>query len=71
MRVSRRTRGRKGKGVTLMTGVPFDEAGIKALATRLKQWCGSGATVKNGLIEIQGDQCDLLLEELKKQGWTV
>jgi translation initiation factor 1 len=71
VRVSRQTKGRKGKGVTLITGVPLDEAGIKALATRLKQRCGSGGTVKDGIIEIQGDHCDLLVEELKKQGWTV
>ncbi len=71
VRVSRQTKGRKGKGVTLITGVPLDEAGIKALATRLKQRCGSGGTVKDGVIEIQGDHCDLLVEELKKQGWTV
>jgi translation initiation factor 1 len=71
VRVSRQTKGRKGKGVTLITGVPLDEAGIKALATRLKQRCGSGGTVKDGIIEIQGGHCDLLVEELKKQGWTV
>jgi translation initiation factor 1 len=71
VRVSRQTKGRKGKGVTLITGVLLDEAGIKALATRLKQRCGSGGTVKDGIIEIQGDHCDLLVEELKKQGWTV
>jgi translation initiation factor 1 len=71
VRVSRQTKGRKGKGVTLITGVPLDEAGIKALATRLKQRCGAGGTAKDGVIEIQGDHCDLLVEELKKQGWTV
>lgn len=71
VRVSRQTKGRKGKGVTLITGVPLDDAGIKALATRLKQRCGSGGTVKDGVIEIQGDHCALLVEELKKQGWTV
>lgn len=71
VRVSRQTKGRKGKGVTLITGVPLDDAGIKTLATRLKQRCGSGGTVKDGVIEIQGDHCALLVEELKKQGWTV
>ncbi|ABA88726.1 translation initiation factor-related protein YciH [Syntrophotalea carbinolica DSM 2380] len=71
VRVSRQTKGRKGKGVTLITGVPLGEAGIKALAKRLKQRCGSGGTVKDGVIEVQGDHCDLLMEELKKQGWTV
>jgi translation initiation factor 1 len=57
--------------VPLITGVPLDEAGIKALAALSKQRCGSGGTVKDGVIEIQGDRCDLLVEELKKQGWTV
>ena len=71
VRVSRQTKGRKGKGVTLITGVPLDDAGLKALATRLKQQCGCGGTVKDGVIEIQGDHCDPLVAELKKQGWTV
>ncbi len=71
VRVSRQTKGRKGKGVTLIIGVPLDAAGLKALATRLKQQCGSGGSVKAGIIEIQGDHCDLLVAELKKQGWTV
>ena len=71
VRVSRQTKGRKGKGVTLVTGVPLDGAELKALATRLKQQCGCGGTVKDGIIEIQGDHADLLLEELRKLGWTV
>jgi translation initiation factor 1 len=71
VRVARQTKGRKGKGVSLITGVPLDDAGIKALAKRLKQQCGTGGTVKDGVIEIQGDHRDLLVEELKKLGWTV
>jgi translation initiation factor 1 len=71
VRVARQTKGRKGKGVTLVTGVPLDDAGIKALAKRLKQQCGTGGTVKDGVIEIQGDHRDLLVGELKKLGWTV
>jgi len=71
VRVSRQTKGRQGKGVTLVTGVPLDDAGIKALAKRLKQQCGTGGTIKDGVIEIQGDHRDLLVEELKKQGWVV
>ncbi len=71
VRVSRQTKGRKGRGVTLIAGVPLDDAGLKALATRLKQQCGCGGTVKDGIIEIQGDHVELLVEELKKQGWTV
>ncbi|WP_432823728.1 translation initiation factor Sui1 [Trichloromonas sp.] len=71
VRVARQTKGRKGKGVTLVTGVPLDDDGIKALAKRLKQQCGTGGTVKDGIIEIQGDHRDLLVAELKKLGWPV
>jgi translation initiation factor 1 len=52
-------------------GVELDEAGLKELATGLKQKCGAGGTVKNGVIEIQGDHRDRLVEELQKKGWTV
>ena len=71
VRVSRETKGRKGKGMTIVTGVPLHLDGIKDLARELKQMCGTGGTVKNGVIEIQGDHRDLLAEELKKRGWTV
>ena len=71
VRVSRETKGRKGKGVTVITGVPLDPNGIKELARELKQRCGTGGTVKDGAIEIQGDHRDVLVVELKKHGWTV
>lgn len=71
VRVSRETKGRKGKGMTIITGVPLHLDGIKDLARELKQMCGTGGTVKNGVIEIQGDHRDQLAEELKKRGWTV
>lgn len=71
VRVSRETKGRKGKGVTLITGVPLAGEELKALAKVLKARCGTGGTVKDGVIEIQGDHRDLLLEELRKKGWTV
>jgi translation initiation factor 1 len=71
VRVGRETKGRKGKGVTVITGVPLDEMGLKELGKQLKAKCGAGGTVKDGVIEIQGDHRDLLLEELKKRGWTV
>ena len=71
VRVGRETKGRKGKGVTLATGIPLDENALKVLAKQLKAKCGSGGTVKNGVIEIQGDHRDLLLEELKKAGFTI
>ena len=57
--------------MTIITGVPLHAEGIKNLARELKQTCGTGGTVKNGIIEIQGDHRDQLVEELKKHGWTV
>jgi len=71
VRVGRETKGRKGKGVTLATGIPLEEEALKQLAKQLKAKCGSGGTVKKGIIEIQGDHRDLLMEELKKAGFTV
>ncbi len=69
--VSRETKGRKGKGVTLITGVPVDEDKLRALAKQLKRRCGAGGTVKDRVIEIQGDHRNLLIAELQKQGYTV
>ncbi len=71
VRISRETKGRKGKGVTLIRGIPLAEKELKALAKKLKAKCGTGGTVKDGVIEIQGDQRDLLVTELSQQGYTV
>jgi len=71
VRISRQTKGRKGSGVSLITGLPLPEPELKALAKELKQKCGTGGTVKNGVIEIQGDHRQLLLETLKQAGYTV
>jgi translation initiation factor 1 len=71
VRISRSTAGRKGKGVTIITGVPLEGKALKELAKKLKQKCGSGGTLKDGVIEIQGEHRDLLVAELQKQGWTV
>ncbi len=71
VRVGRQTRGRKGKGVTVITGVPLDEKGLKELVKQLKAGCGAGGTVKDGVMEIQGDHREVVLQELKKFGWTV
>ena len=65
------TKGRKGKGVTLISGIPLDRERLRDLAKALKQTCGSGGTVKEGIIEIQGDHRDLLVDALKKKGYTV
>lgn len=71
VRVGRETKGRKGKGVTIVRGVPLGADALADLATRLKKRCGSGGTVDAGVIEIQGDHRDLLVEELGKLGYTV
>lgn len=71
VRVSRETKGRKGKGVTLVTGVPMNADELKAFAKVLKARCGVGGTVKDGVIEIQGDQRDVLVPLLQEKGWTV
>jgi translation initiation factor 1 len=71
VRVSRETKGRKGKGVTLVTGVPVAKDELKKLAKELKQKCGTGGALKDRVIEIQGDQRDLLVDLLKAKGFTV
>ncbi|MGP4843912.1 translation initiation factor Sui1 [Marinobacter sp. 1Y8] len=71
VRLSRETKGRKGKGVTLITGIPLAEKELKAYAKTLKAKCGTGGTVKDGVVEIQGDHRDLLLPLLQLKGWTV
>lgn len=69
VRVGLQTKGRKGKGVTLITGLPLDVDELQRLAKELKQKCGTGGTVKNGMIEIQGDRRAVLVEELKDRGY--
>lgn len=71
VRVGRQVHGRKGKGVTVITGVPLVGEALVALATELKKRCGSGGTVREGTIEIQGDHRDLIVAELEARGWTV
>jgi translation initiation factor 1 len=66
IRLSRETKGRKGKGVTLISGFELSEKDLKNLAKKLKTLCGSGGTVKNGIIEIQGDHRSTLQETLAK-----
>jgi translation initiation factor 1 len=71
VRIRRETKGRKGKGVTVITGIPLGLEEVKKLAKELKARCGSGGTVKDGTVEIQGDHCEMLMIELKKKGWIV
>lgn len=68
-RVSRSTKGRGGKTVTLVTGLALDEAALAQLGKQLKAACGSGGTVKDGVIEVQGDHCDQVMQALAKQGF--
>ena len=71
VRVGRETKGRRGKGVTIVSDVPLDDAGLRELAAQLKERCGTGGTVKDGRIEIQGDQRDRLAAELERLGYRV
>lgn len=69
-RVRRETKGRGGKTVTTVSGVPLAEEPLKELASVLKKRCGTGGALKDGVIEIQGDHVELLLAELGKRGFT-
>lgn len=69
--LSRETKGRKGAGVTLVSGVPLAAAELAVLAKRLKQVCGVGGAVKDGVIELQGDQRERIEPLLRAQGWPV
>ncbi len=71
VRVSLDVKGRKGKGVTVIKGLTLDAEALTQLGKQLKAMCGAGGTVKDGVIEVQGDHCDLVIETLKKQGWVV
>lgn len=71
VRVSRETKGRGGKAVTLVKGLQHDAATLATLGRQLKAACGSGGTVKDGVIELQGDHCEQVIELLKAQGRTV
>ena len=71
VRLHRETKGRGGKAVSIVRGVPLAGAELKALAKALKQKCGVGGAVKGNDIEIQGDQRDVLKAELEKRGFQV
>jgi predicted translation initiation factor SUI1 len=71
VRLGRETKGRRGKGVTTVSDVPLDEPGLHELAAKLKNRCGTGGTVKDGVIEIQGDQRDRLATVLEEMGYHV
>ena len=71
VRVSRETKGRGGKAVTLVRGLALDAASLDKLAKQLKAACGSGGTVKDGVVEVQGDHCDKVIALLQAQGHKV
>ena len=71
VRVSRETQGRKGKGVTVVRGLALDAAALAQLGRDLKAMCGSGGTVTDGVIEIQGEHRDRIVERLQAAGLTV
>ena len=71
VRIRRETAGRKGKGVTTISGVPLADKALKDLAKKLKQQCGTGGSLKDGIIEIQGDHREKLKQLLEQQGFTV
>ena len=68
VRVSRETKGRGGKSVTVVKGLALDPLALAVLGKQLRTACGSGGTVKDGVIEVQGDHCDLVMAALKKHG---
>lgn len=68
VRVSRETKGRGGKSVTLVKGVALDAQLLAALGKQLRAACGAGGTVKDGVIEVQGDHCELVMATLVKLG---
>ena len=71
VRVSRETKGRGGKAVTVVRGVVGDAAALAALGKRLRTACGSGGTVKAGVLEVQGDHCERVIELLTREGCSV
>jgi translation initiation factor 1 len=71
VRIRRETAGRNGKGVTTISGIPLAESELKDLAKQLKVSCGVGGSLKDGIIEIQGDQREKIKAELEKRGYQV
>ena len=69
VKVRRETAGRRGKAVTTISGVPLDDAGLRELAGRLKKRCGVGGSAKDGVIELQGDHRDVVMEVLLAEGY--
>jgi translation initiation factor 1 len=71
VKVRREVAGRRGKAVTTVSGVPLPDPGLKELAGRLKKRCGVGGSVKDGVIELQGDHRDVVMDVLRGEGYDV
>ena len=71
VRVSLQTKGRGGKSVTLVKGLPLDAIELAALAKQLRAACGTGGTVKDGMVEVQGDHVATVMAALQKQSYVV
>lgn len=71
VRIFRDRKARKGKVVTVITGIPLQGKALKEFAKKLKQKCGSGGTIKEDVVEIQGDFLEKIMEILQKNGWNV
>ena len=65
------TKGRGGKAVTVVRGVPLPPDELATLGKALRTACGSGGTVKDGVVEVQGDHLDRVMALLRERGWTV
>ena len=71
VRIQKQTSGRKGTGVSVISGLDLSDEELKKLEAELKKRCGCGGSVKNGMIEIQGEKRDLLKQLLEQKGFTV
>lgn len=71
IRVQRESKGRGGKTVTIIRGVPLSPSDLDILGKQLKAACGTGGTVKDGVIEVQGDHCDKVMSLLQARGYKV
>lgn len=71
VRVSTQTKGRGGKAVTLVRGLALDASALSALGKQLRTACGAGGTVKDGVLEVQGEHCERVMALLKDQGFAV
>lgn len=71
VRISRESKGRGGKTMTLVRGLALDAAALAALGKRLRAACGAGGTVKDGVLELQGDHAERVAAWLANEGWSV